>query len=82
MDLKLFTDTIDALEKLSKLISIPKNERERYRQACTERLGFCAFCRVFVAWSWFRQNGVVSPHPPVGNANRWRSLALQEKALD
>ena len=25
----------------------------------------------FVAWSWFRQNGVVSSRPPAGNANRW-----------
>jgi hypothetical protein len=24
-----------------------------------------------VAWSWFRQSGVVSSHPPAGNAPRW-----------
>jgi WD40 repeat protein len=24
-----------------------------------------------VAWSWFRQSGVVSSRPPAGNANRW-----------
>ena len=29
---------------------------------------FQALC---VAWSWFRQNGVVSSHPPAGNAHRW-----------
>jgi hypothetical protein len=36
MDFKLFTDAIDALEKISKLISIPKNERARYRKAIDE----------------------------------------------
>jgi hypothetical protein len=24
-----------------------------------------------VAWSWFRQSGVISSHPPAGNAHRW-----------
>jgi len=24
-----------------------------------------------VAWSWFRQSGVISSRPPAGNANRW-----------
>jgi hypothetical protein len=24
-----------------------------------------------VAWSWFRQNGVISSRPPAGNASRW-----------
>ena len=24
-----------------------------------------------MAWSWFRQNGVVLSHPPAGNASRW-----------
>ena len=25
----------------------------------------------YVAWSWFRQNGVTSSRPPAGNASRW-----------
>jgi hypothetical protein len=29
------------------------------------------FQEVCVAWSRFRQNGVVSSHPPAGNASRW-----------
>ncbi len=29
------------------------------------------FQAVFVARSWFRQNGVVSSHLPAGNASRW-----------
>jgi len=29
------------------------------------------FQALFVASSWFRQSGVVSSHPPAGNANRW-----------
>jgi hypothetical protein len=29
------------------------------------------FQAVFVAWSWFRQSGVLSSHPPAGNASRW-----------
>ena len=28
------------------------------------------FQAVFVARSWFRQSGVVSSHPPAGNAHR------------
>ncbi len=29
------------------------------------------FQAVFVAWNWFRQNGVLSSRPPAGNASRW-----------
>jgi hypothetical protein len=29
------------------------------------------FQAVSLAWSWFRQNGVVSSRPPAGNASRW-----------
>jgi hypothetical protein len=29
------------------------------------------FQAVCVAWSWFRQSGVVSSRPPAGNAHRW-----------
>ena len=29
------------------------------------------FQALYVAWSWFRQNGVISSHPPAGNAHRW-----------
>jgi len=29
------------------------------------------FQTVFLARSWFRQNGVVSSRPPAGNASRW-----------
>jgi hypothetical protein len=29
------------------------------------------FQAVCVAWSWFRQSGVISSRPPAGNANRW-----------
>ena len=32
-----------------------------------ESARFQALC---VAWSWFRQNGVVPSHPPAGNASR------------
>lgn len=32
------------------------------------------FQAVFVAWSWFRQNGVVSSRPPAGNASRWAAM--------
>jgi hypothetical protein len=28
------------------------------------------FQAVCVAWSWFRQNSVISSRPPAGNANR------------
>jgi hypothetical protein len=30
-----------------------------------------AFSSVFVASSWFRQNGVTPPLPPASNASRW-----------
>jgi len=33
------------------------------------------FQAFFVAWSWFRQNGVVLSRPPAGNASRWAVLA-------
>src|SRR5215211_5230650 len=29
------------------------------------------FQAVYVAWSWFRQSGVVASHPPAGNTSRW-----------
>jgi len=32
------------------------------------------FQAVCVAWSWFRQNSVVSSRPPAGNAHRWLAL--------
>src|SRR6266498_4429158 len=51
------------------------------RQAQGPLVGVCAFSGVCVAWSWFRQNGVISSHPPVprrgiptgccANASRW-----------
>ena len=37
------------------------------------------FQAVCVAWSWFRQNGVVSSRPPAGNASRWAALHKDEK---
>ena len=36
--------------------------------AASQRARFQAVC---VAWSWFRQNGITSFHPPAGNAHRW-----------
>jgi hypothetical protein len=33
-------------------------------------VGVCAFSGSFLASSWFRQNGVISSHPPAGNASR------------
>jgi hypothetical protein len=29
----------------------------------------------FLSWSWFWQSGVISSHPPAGNAPRWATLA-------
>ena len=29
------------------------------------------FQAVYVAWSGFRQSGVISSRPPAGNASRW-----------
>ena len=39
---------------------------------------FQAFC---VAWSGFRQNGVVSSRPPAGNAHRWAVHRINTKSL-
>ena len=36
------------------------------------------FQAVCLAWSWFRQSGVVSSHPPAGNASRW-AHGIEEK---
>src|SRR5574341_1161198 len=33
----------------------------------------------FVAWSWFRQNGVLSSRPPAGNAHRWALRQVRKK---
>ena len=38
------------------------------------------FQAVCMAWSWFRQSGVVSSHPPAGNAHRWGADQVQQKA--
>src|SRR6266508_1582509 len=35
------------------------------------------FQKVCVARSWFRQSGVVSSHPPAGNASRWVAIAMK-----
>ena len=32
------------------------------------------FQAVCVAWSWFRQNAVISSRPPAGNASRWAAV--------
>ena len=32
-----------------------------------------------LASSWFRQSGVVSSHPPAGNANRWAAERARKK---
>ncbi len=42
-------------------------------KACTGRVGLAAFSGSFLASSWFRQNGVISSHPPAGNASRWHA---------
>ena len=38
--------------------------------ACTRLVGVWRFQAVCVAWSRLRQNGVLSSHPPAGNASR------------
>jgi hypothetical protein len=41
------------------------------------------FRAVRVAWSWFRQSGVLSSHPPAGNASRWHApCIISEKEKD
>jgi hypothetical protein len=37
------------------------------------------FQAVCVAWSWFRQSGVASSHPPAGNASRWLAVLYELK---
>jgi len=39
--------------------------------ACTRLVGLAAFSGRFLGSGWFRQSGVVSSHPPAGNASRW-----------
>ena len=34
------------------------------------------FQAVFLAQGWFRQSGVISSHPPAGNASRWAAILL------
>jgi len=40
------------------------------------------FQAVCVAWNWFRQNGVLSSHPPAGNANRWAVRVYDTTTID
>ena len=42
--------------------------------ACTGRLGSARFQAPCVAWSWPRQNGVISSRPADGNARRWAAV--------
>jgi hypothetical protein len=34
-----------------------------------------------MAWSWFRQNGVISSRPPAGNASRWAANKAQIRTM-
>jgi hypothetical protein len=34
------------------------------------------FQAVFLAWSWFRQNGFISARPAAGNASRWAAQEI------
>ena len=40
------------------------------------------FQALFVAWSWFRQNGVTSSRPPAGNASRWAATIFGVKVIN
>src|SRR6266511_2274439 len=47
--------------------------------ACTRLVGVAAFSGSFLAQGWFRQSGVISSHPPAGNAHRWAFVNNQDK---
>ena len=34
-----------------------------------------------MAWSWFRQSGVLTSHPPAGNANRWAAKSGKNRKM-
>jgi len=34
-----------------------------------------------MAWSWFRQSGILSSHPPAGNAHRWAASLDWRKTM-
>ncbi len=50
-------------------------------KACTRRVGVAAFSGRVLAGGWFRQSGVISSHPPAGNANRWAVLSERDMKI-
>jgi uncharacterized membrane protein len=44
-------------------------------------VGLAAFSGCFLAGGWFRQSGVVSSHPPAGNAHRWAFLGQEVSCM-
>jgi len=45
--------------------------KERPTQRAPDWWESARFQALWVAWSWFRQIGVLSSRPPAGNASRW-----------
>jgi len=47
------------------------------RQNLMLHINAARFQAVCVAWSWFRQNRVISARPAAGNASRWCAQGLK-----
>jgi hypothetical protein len=54
-------------------------QNRRLTQRAPDWWDSARFQAFFVASSWFRQNSVVSSHPPAGNASRSAAVLQSEK---
>jgi hypothetical protein len=59
-----------------------ENDRPPSFQGASDWWEFARFQAVIVAWSWFRQNGVFSSHPPLGARIRRDSIFMTNVVLD